>query len=249
MSFDLNQKVCLVTGGSRGIGKSIALTLAQNGANVAITYSRSADAANTVVKEIEKQGVKGIAMQADAVDGDKANEVIQQISKDWGSMDVLINNAGITRDTLIMRMSEEQWDEVITTNLKSVFNYSKAVIRPMMKQRGGSIINIGSVVGTGGNAGQTNYAASKAGIIGFTKSLAKEVASRNIRVNVVAPGYITTEMTEELNENQLETINAAIPLGRPGDSEEVAQTVQFLASPASSYITGATIPVDGGMGM
>ncbi len=249
MSFELNQKVCLVTGGSRGIGKSIALTLARNGANVAITYSRSADAANEVVKQIEMQGVKGIAIQADAVDGDKANEVIQQLSKDWGSLDVLINNAGITRDTLIMRMSEEQWDEVITTNLKSVFNYSKAVIRPMMKQRGGSIINIGSVVGSGGNAGQTNYAASKAGIIGFTKSLAKEVASRNIRANVVAPGYITTEMTEELNEKQLEAINAAIPLGRPGDSEEVANTVQFLASPASSYITGAVIPVDGGMGM
>lgn len=249
MAVDLNGKVCLVTGGSRGIGRTIATTLAQNGADVAITYARSAEAANEVVAEIEKTGSKGLAFQADAVDGKKAGEVIQQITKEWGSLDVLVNNAGITRDTLIMRMSEEQWDEVITTNLKSVFNYSKAVIRPMMKQREGSIINIGSVVGIGGNAGQTNYAASKAGIVGFTKSLAKEVASRNIRANVVAPGYITTDMTGELDEKQLDSINAAIPLGRPGESAEVAQTVGFLASSASSYITGAVIPVDGGMGM
>lgn len=249
MTLNLDQKNCLVTGGSRGIGKSIALELAEKGANVTITYSRSADAANEVVSEIEKHGVKGLALQADAVDANKAAEVINQIGEEFGGVDVLVNNAGITRDTLIMRMSEEQWDEVITTNLKSVFNYSKLVLRPMMKQRAGSIINIGSVVGIGGNAGQTNYAASKAGVIGFTKSLAKEVASRNIRANVVAPGYITTDMTGQLDEKQLETINSAIPLGRPGESKEVAQTVSFLASPLSSYITGSVIPVDGGMGM
>ncbi len=249
MALELNQKNCLVTGGGRGIGKAIALNLAENGANVAITYSRSADAANQTAAEIEKHGVKGLALQADAVDGEKAAEVVNQISEAFGGLDILVNNAGITKDTLILRMTEEQWDDVITTNLKSVFNYSKAVLRPMMKQRGGSIINIGSVVGIGGNAGQTNYAASKAGVIGFTKSLAKEVASRNIRANVVAPGYITTDMTGELNEKQLEAINAAIPLGRPGESEEVAKAVSFLASPASSYITGAVIPVDGGMGM
>lgn len=249
MALELKQKNCLVTGGGRGIGKAIALNLAENGANVAITYSRSADAANQAVTEIEKYGVNGLAIQADAVDGKKAGEVVNQISEEFGGLDILVNNAGITKDTLILRMTEEQWDDVITTNLKSVFNYSKAVLRPMMKQRGGSIINIGSVVGIGGNAGQTNYAASKAGVIGFTKSLAKEVASRNIRANVVAPGYITTDMTGELNEKQLEAINSAIPLGRPGESEEVAKTVSFLASPASSYITGAVIPVDGGMGM
>ncbi|MEX0927901.1 MAG: 3-oxoacyl-ACP reductase family protein, partial [Balneolales bacterium] len=185
----MKDKNCLVTGGGRGIGKSIALHLAALGANVAITYSRSAGPANEVVKEIEGMGRKSMALQADAVDGNRAEEVVRELTDAWSTLDVLVNNAGITNDTLIMRMKEEQWDEVIQTNLKSVFNYSKAVVRPMMKQRQGSIVNIGSVVGISGNAGQTNYAASKAGIIGFSKSLAKEVASRNIRVNVVAPGY------------------------------------------------------------
>lgn len=245
----MKDKNCLVTGGGRGIGKAIALHLAQNGANVAITYSRSADAANAVVKEIQKLGRESMAFQADAVDGARAAEVIKEITDAWSTLDVLVNNAGITKDNLIMRMSEEQWDDVIRTNLKSVFNYSKAVIRPMMKQRQGSIVNIGSVVGVSGNAGQTNYSASKAGMIGFSKSLAKEVASRNIRVNVVAPGYIITEMTETLDEKVLDGIKAVTPLGRSGNSREVAQAVGFLASDASSYITGIVLNVDGGMAM
>lgn len=245
----MKDKNCLVTGGGRGIGKEIALHLAKSGANVAITYSRSADAANEVVKDIEALGGKSMAVQADAVDGKRAAEVIKEITDTWSTLDVLVNNAGITKDNLIMRMSEEQWDDVIQTNLKSVFNYSKAVIRPMMKQRKGSIINIGSIVGISGNAGQTNYSASKAGMIGFTKSLAKEVASRNIRVNVVAPGYITTEMTEALDEKILEGIKEVTPLGRPGTANEVAQSVEFLASDASSYITGIVLSVDGGMAM
>lgn len=247
--MDLKGKNILVTGGSRGIGKSIALTLAEMGANVAVTYSRSADAANEVVKEITAKGTKGMALQADAVDYSKAEEVISKIVDDWGSLDVLVNNAGITKDNLILRMNEEQWDAVINTNLKSIFNYSKAVAKPMMKARGGSIINISSVVGISGNAGQTNYSASKAGIIGFTKSYAKELASRNIRANVVAPGYITTEMTDTLSDKVLEGIKQETPLGRPGNPEEVSNVVAFLASNLSSYITGEVIRVDGGMAM
>lgn len=247
--MNLSKKNCLVTGGSRGIGKSIAIKLAQLGANVAITYARSADAAADVVREIESKGVSGIAFQADAVDFDKAEEVINEIVEKWGSLDVLVNNAGITRDNLILRMDEKAWDDVIETNLKSIFNYSKAAAKPMMRARGGSVINISSVVGISGNAGQSNYAASKAGIIGFTKSYAKELASRNIRANVIAPGYILTEMTEELNEKVLENIKKETPLGRAGEADEVSNTVAFLASSLSSYITGEVIRVDGGMAM
>lgn len=239
----------MVTGGSRGIGRSIALKLAELGADVAITYARSADAAEEVKSEIEALGRKGLAFQADAVDFAQAEEVINGITSEWGKLDVLVNNAGITQDNLILRMSEDQWDAVITTNLKSIFNYSKAVARPMMKNRGGSIINISSVVGISGNAGQTNYSASKAGIIGFTKSYAKELASRNIRANVIAPGYILTEMTEVLDEKVLDGIKEATPLGRAGDAHEVADAVAFLASDMSTYITGETIRVDGGMAM
>lgn len=249
MSLSLEGKSCLVTGGSRGIGRSIALRLAEFGADVAITYARSADAANDVVKEIEALGRKGKAFQADAVDYAQAEEVIKTIGDEFGKIDVLVNNAGITKDNLILRMSEEQWDDVITTNLKSIFNYSKAVARPMMKNRGGSIINISSVVGISGNAGQTNYSASKAGIIGFTKSYAKELASRNIRANVIAPGYILTDMTDQLDEKVLEGIKAETPLGRAGEANEVADAVVFLASDMSAYITGETIRVDGGMAM
>lgn len=249
MSISLEGKTSLVTGGSRGIGRSIALKLAELGSDVAITYARSADAANEVVTEIKKLGRKAIAFQADAVNFTQAEEVINTIVADWGKLDVLVNNAGITKDNLILRMSEEQWDDVITTNLKSVFNYSKAAAKPMMRSRGGSIINISSVVGISGNAGQSNYAASKAGIIGFTKSYAKELASRNIRANVIAPGYILTDMTDTLNEKVLEGIKAETPLGRAGNASEVADAVAFLASDMSTYITGETIRVDGGMAM
>lgn len=247
--FDLSEKKALVTGGSRGIGRSIAVALAEAGADVAITYARSADAADEVVKEIKALGRKAVAIQADAVNTDRAAEVIKEFVDTFGKIDVLVNNAGITKDTLIMRMSEEQWDDVIATNLKSVFNYSKAVVRPMMRNKAGSVINISSVVGLTGNAGQTNYAASKAGIIGFSKSLAKEIASRNIRVNVIAPGYIVTDMTDTLDEKVLASIEEETPLGRGGTTEEIAASVVFLASEASTYITGEVLRVDGGMAM
>lgn len=249
MSLSLEGKTALVTGGSRGIGRAIALALADYGADVTITFASSTDAANEVKEEIEAKGRRAKALQADAVSYEKAEDVIGEITKDWEKLDILVNNAGITRDNLILRMSEEQWDQVIDTNLKSIFNYSKAAAKPMMRNRGGSIINISSVVGLAGNAGQSNYAASKAGIIGFTKSYAKELASRNIRANVIAPGYITTEMTDDLDENLLEAIKEDTPLGRAGDAEEVANTAVFLASDLSSYITGETIRVDGGMAM
>ena len=239
----------MVTGGSRGIGRAIALKLADFGADVAITYARSADAAEEVKAEIEAKGRKAKALQADAVNFERAEEVINEIVNDWEKLDVIVNNAGITKDNLILRMSEEQWDDVITTNLKSIFNYSKAAAKPMMRNRGGSIINISSVVGLTGNAGQSNYAASKAGIIGFTKSYAKELSSRNIRANVIAPGYILTDMTGELDEKVLEGIKAETPLGRAGEADEVADAVVFLSSDMSSYITGEVIRVDGGMAM
>jgi 3-oxoacyl-[acyl-carrier protein] reductase len=249
MSLTLEGKTCLVTGGSRGIGRAIALKLADFGADVAITYARSAKAAEEVKAEIEAKGRKAKALQANAVNFERAEEVINEIVNDWEKLDVIVNNAGITKDNLILRMSEEQWDDVITTNLKSIFNYSKAAAKPMMRNRGGSIINISSVVGISGNAGQSNYAASKAGIIGFTKSYAKELASRNIRANVLAPGYILTDMTGELDEKVLESIKAETPLGRAGEADEVADAVVFLSSDMSSYITGEVIRVDGGMAM
>lgn len=249
MSLSLEGKTALVTGGSRGIGKAIALTLAEYGADVAITFASSVDAANEVKEEIESKGNRAKAIQADAVNFDRAGEVVSELVEEWDKLDILVNNAGITRDNLILRMSEEQWDQVIDTNLKSIFNYCKAAAKPMMRSRGGSIINISSVVGLSGNAGQSNYAASKAGIIGFTKSYAKEFASRNIRANVVAPGYITTEMTGELDEKILEAIKEETPMARAGEAQEVADAVLFLASDLSSYITGTTVRVDGGMAM
>ena len=247
--FSLESKTALVTGGTRGIGRAIVLELAAAGADVAFTYARSAEAAEEVKKEVEALGRKALSYPADAADAARADEVISDIVKEWGKLDVLVNNAGITKDTLIMRMSEAQWDDVITTNLKSVFNYSKSAVRPFMKARAGSIINISSVVGLSGNAGQTNYAASKAGIIGFSKSLAKELASRNIRVNVIAPGYIKTEMTGQLPEKVMDAIKASIPMGEAGEVQDIAAGVVFLASDASRYITGETIRIDGGMAM
>lgn len=246
-AFSLKDKVVLVTGGSRGIGKSIAMQLAKAGAHVAFTYASSTEAAENVAKEIKELGVKSIAYQADAVNTLRAIEVVEDVVKEFGQLDILVNNAGITQDNLLLRMSEEQWDAVIQTNLKSVYNYSKAAIRPMMRQRKGSIINIASIIGITGNAGQANYAASKAGMIAFSKSLAKELASRNVRVNSVAPGYITTDMTGKLDEKTLESIKSATPLGRAGNPEDVANAVIFLASDASAFITGETIKVDGGM--
>jgi len=247
MSLSLEGKTALVTGGTRGIGKAIVLKLAELGANVAFTYARSEEAAKEVKSQVEELGRKALNFQADATDTSKAQEVIDQVMEAWSQLDILVNNAGITRDNLILRMREDQWDDVINTNLKSVFNYSKAAVKPMMRSRGGSIINISSVVGISGNAGQTNYSASKAGIIGFSKSLAKELASRNIRTNVVAPGYILTEMTGELDEKVLESIKEETPLGRAGNPEEIADAVAFLASDMSVYITGEVLRVDGGM--
>ncbi len=248
MEISLEGKNALVTGGSRGIGKSIALTLAECGANVAITYARSADAAEEVKRQIEERGVQGMSLQADAKSTDKAAEVVETVTDEWSGLHILVNNAGITRDNLLLRMSKEQWSEVIETNLGSVFNYSKAAARSMMRN-GGSIIHISSVVGLTGNAGQANYAASKAGIVGFSKSLARELASRNVRSNVVAPGYVETEMTEEVGEKVLDQIKEQTPLQRPAKPEEVARCVAFLASDLSSYITGDVMKVDGGMGM
>lgn len=247
--FSLEGKTALVTGGTRGIGKAIVLALADAGADVAFTYARSKEAAEALVAAIEAKGRTAKAYQADAADAADAAEVVQDVAKSFENFCIVVNNAGVTRDTLIMRMSEQQWDDVITTNLKSVFNYSKACTRPFMKQRGGSIINIGSVVGLSGNAGQTNYAASKAGIVGFSKSLAKELASRSIRVNTIAPGYIKTEMTENLSDKVMEEISAAIPMGAAGEVDDVASGVIYLASDASRYVTGETLRVDGGMAM
>ena len=246
-SLDLTGKIALITGGSRGIGKAIALAFSSKGANVAITYANSSGSAGQVTEEINKLGSDAMSIQANSSDFSRANEVIDEVLQKWGKIDILVNNAGITRDGLILRMSEDQWDQVIETNLKGIFNYSKAVARPMMKNRGGSVINTGSIVGLTGNAGQSNYAASKAGLVGFTKSYAKELASRNIRANVVAPGYIHTDMTNILDEKVLNDIKEATPLGRAGNVEEVAAACLFLASDLSSYITGEVIRVDGGM--
>ncbi len=248
MKLSLKGNNALVTGGSRGIGKSIALKLAECGANVAITYARSADAAEEVKQQLVQKQVEALSFQADARDAEKAVEVIDEINDQWSGLHILVNNAGITRDNLLLRMKKDQWDDVIETNLGSVFNYSKAAARTMMRN-GGSIIHISSVVGLNGNPGQANYAASKAGIVGFSKSLAREMASRNVRSNVIAPGYVETEMTDELDDNILEQIKKQTPMGRAAKPEEVANCVAFLASDLSGYITGEVMKVDGGMGM
>ncbi len=243
----LQNKVALITGATRGIGKGIALNFAQNGANIAFTYVSSEEKALALEKELQAFGVKAKGYKSDAGDFKAADELVNAVVTEFGTIDVLVNNAGITRDTLLMRMSEQQWDEVINANLKSVFNLTKAVQKPMLKARKGSIINMSSVVGVKGNAGQSNYAASKAGIIGFTKSVAIELGSRNIRCNAIAPGFIETEMTAALDEKVVQQWRDGIPLKRGGTSEDVANVTLFLASDMSAYVTGQCINVCGGM--
>ncbi len=243
----LQGKTAIITGASRGIGKGIAQVFAKHGANVAFTYSSSVEAAKELENELNTYGVKSKGYQSNAADYDQAQELVKNVLDTFGGIDILINNAGITKDNLLMRMGEEDFDKVIEVNLKSVFNMTKAVQRTMLKQRKGSIINMSSIVGVKGNAGQANYAASKAGIIGFSKSMALELGSRNIRSNVVAPGFIETEMTGKLDEKVVEGWRNAIPLKRGGTPEDIANTCLFLASDLSAYITGQVINVDGGM--
>jgi 3-oxoacyl-[acyl-carrier protein] reductase len=242
-------KTALVTGATRGIGKGIALKLAQQGANVAFTFVSSVEKAKIFEAELSALGVKAKAYQSNAAHFAEAEILVNEIITEFGNLDILVNNAGITRDNLLMRMTEEMWDEVMDTNLKSAFAMIKAVQRPMMKNRFGSIINITSVVGITGNAGQANYAASKAGMIGLTKSVAKELGSRNIRCNAIAPGFIETEMTEALSDEVRAEWVKGIPLKRGGSPEDVANTVLYLASDLSTYVSGQTICVDGGMVM
>ena len=244
---DVKNLNVIITGASRGIGKGIALAFAENGANIAFTYSSSFGAATNLEKQLNSYGIKAKSYKSDASSYNESIDLVNKISGDFDSIDVLINNAGITKDNLLMRISEKDFDDVINVNLKSVFNMTKAVQKIMLKQRKGSIINMSSVVGVKGNAGQSNYAASKAGIIGFSKSIALELGSRNIRTNVIAPGFIETEMTEKLTEETIKQWRNGIPLKRGGTVEDVANLCLFLASDSSSYITGQVINIDGGM--
>jgi 3-oxoacyl-[acyl-carrier protein] reductase len=243
----LQDKVVLITGASRGIGKAIAEECVKHGAKVAFTYLSSDEKARALEAELTAQGGIAKGFKSDAAKYDEAQKLVEDVVAEFGTVDVLVNNAGITRDTLLMRMTEDQWDEVINTNLKSAFNLTKAVQRPMLKARYGSIINMSSVVGVSGNAGQANYAASKAGLIGFTKSVAQELGSRNIRCNAIAPGFIETEMTEVLDQKVVQEWRDSIPLKRGGSPADVANLTVFLASDMSGYITGQTINVCGGM--
>ena len=245
----LEGKVALVTGASRGIGKAIALLLAENGADVAVNFAGSTAAAEAVAAEIEKIGRKAILVQGDVSQTEVCAEMVDKVVKELGHIDILVNNAGITRDTLLLRMKEEDWDAVLNTNLKGVFNCTKAAVKYMAKQRSGSIVNISSVVALMGNAGQANYAAAKAGILGFTRSVAKEMAARGIRVNAVTPGFIKTDMTSVLSEKVVAAMEASIPLARLGEPEDIAKAVLFLVSDNAAYITGQTLHVDGGMVM
>ncbi|MCR9065826.1 MAG: 3-oxoacyl-[acyl-carrier-protein] reductase [Cytophagales bacterium] len=245
----LEGKIAVITGASRGIGNSIAREFVSQGADVAFTFLSSVEKGKALEEELAASGRKVKGYQSDASDFEAAQQLIKDVLADFGRIDILINNAGVTRDNLLMRMDEQQWDDVLRINLKSVFNLTKAVTRPMLKERKGSIINITSVVGLMGNAGQANYAASKSGILGFTKSIAKELGSRNVRCNAIAPGFIETEMTDELDEEQLKAWLSNIPLKRAGKGKDIADACIFLASDMSSYVTGQTISVDGGMVM
>ncbi|MFY7707850.1 MAG: 3-oxoacyl-[acyl-carrier-protein] reductase [Flavobacteriales bacterium] len=243
----LKGKVAIITGASRGIGKGIAEKFIEQGAIVVFTYASSEEKARALEAELSAKGGVAKGYKSDAANYDAAHALIDEVVKEFGTVDILVNNAGITRDNLLMRMSEEQWDEIMQVNLKSVFNLTKAVIKPMLKAKSGSIINMSSVVGVKGNAGQANYAASKAGIIGFTKSVAAELGSRNIRCNAIAPGFIETEMTGALDEKVVQQWRDAIPLKRGGSAEDVANATLFLASNMSAYVTGQTLHVCGGM--
>lgn len=245
----LEGKKALVTGASRGIGREVALELARQGADVAINFAGSEAKAKEVVDEIKALGRKAFSVQCDVANSESVTGMIKEVIEQFGRVDILVNNAGITRDNLLMRMKEEEWDSVINTNLKGVFLCTKAVTRQMMKQRSGRIINMASIVGVSGNAGQANYVAAKAGVIGLTKSTAKELASRGITVNAIAPGFISTDMTEELNDEVQKAMLSQIPLARFGDPKDVASVASFLASDASGYMTGQTLHVDGGMVM
>ena len=243
----LENKTAIITGASRGIGRGIAQTLAKHGCSIAFTFNTNIEAATSLVNELNNIGVKAKAYKSNAADFDAANKLVEDVISDFNSLEILINNAGITKDNLLMRMGEEDFDEVVKVNLKSVFNMTKAVQRTFLKQRNGSLIHMSSVVGVKGNAGQANYAASKAGIIGFSKSIALELGSRNIRSNVIAPGFIETEMTARLPEDVVQGWRDGIPLKRGGKPEDVANACVFLASELSSYVTGQVLHIDGGM--
>ncbi len=243
----VHDKVALITGASKGIGRGIAKKFAQEGAHVAFTYLSSVEQGEALVHELEAFGIKAKGYRSDASDTQQAEELIHAVATDFGKIDILVNNAGITKDNLLLRMTEEQWDDVMRINLKSIFNTTRAITKIMMKQRSGSIINITSIVGIKGNAGQANYAASKAGMIGFTKSVALELGSRGVRCNAIAPGFIETEMTGKLNEEVVKGWLQTIPLKRAGTADDVANACLFLASDLSTYITGQTLPVCGGM--
>ena len=243
----LHHKTALITGASRGIGRAIALLFAQHGCNIAYTYINEEQEALSLLNQLQDLGVRALCIQSNAADFEAAHHVTQQVVESFGHLDILVCNAGITRDTLLMRMSEQQWDDVLNINLKSVFNYCHATTPLMIRQRSGCIISISSIVAIGGNAGQVNYAASKAGIIGLVKSLSKEVASRNIRVNAIAPGFIHTSMTIDLPEQMRDELIKMIPMKRCGEAQEVAKVALFLASDLSSYVTGEVIGVDGGL--
>jgi len=243
----LENKIALITGGSRGIGATIVKKFAEQGADVIFTYRSSVEQANQLIEAASVHGTKIKAFSSDASSFEQTQGLITEILKEFGTIDILVNNAGVTRDNLLMRMSEDNWDDVMNNNLKSVYNFTKCIMRPMLKARGGSIINISSIIGLKGNAGQSNYAASKAGMIGFTKSIAQEVGSRNIRCNAIAPGFISTEMTGKLDEKIKDHMTQTTALKRLGTTEEIANVALFLASDMSSYITGETLNTSGGM--